>query len=56
MGKVRLIRITRAIGVFFTVALIAGCNFWGVDDLTVNITSPSGDVTDCRRPIGEFSK
>jgi PKD repeat protein len=37
--------ITRAIGIFCTVALITGCNFWGVDDLKVNITSPSGDIT-----------
>src|SRR5437763_465569 len=46
MGKVRLTRrILRLFSVFFTVAFIAGCNFWGVDDLTVKITSPTGDVT-----------
>jgi large repetitive protein len=45
MGKTRLSMIIRAIGIFSTVALIAGCNFWGVDDLKVNITSPSGDIT-----------
>ena len=38
--------ITRAIGIFSTVMLMTGCNFGsGQDNLTVNITSPSGDIT-----------
>ena len=45
MDKARLSMITRAIGTFSAVMLIAGCNFWGLDDLNVNITSPSGDTT-----------
>jgi PKD repeat protein len=45
MDKARLSMITRTIGIFSTVMLIAGCNFWGVDDLKVNITSPSSDTT-----------
>ena len=45
MDKARLSTIARAIGIFSTVMLIAGCNFWGLDDLNVNITSPSGDTT-----------
>ncbi len=45
MDKARLSMITRAIGIFSAVMLITGCDFWGVNDLTVNITSPSGDTT-----------
>ena len=45
MDKTRLLRIMRTIGIFFTVLLSTGCNFWGVNQLTVNITSPSGDTT-----------
>jgi PKD repeat protein len=45
MSKARLSIITRAIGIFATAILISGCNFWGLDDLKVNITSPSGDTT-----------
>jgi PKD repeat protein len=45
MSKTRLSMITRAIGIFSTVMLIAGCNFWGLDDLKTNITSPSSDTT-----------
>ena len=45
MDKARLSMITRAIGIFSAVLLITGCDFWGVNDLTVNITSPSGDTT-----------
>lgn len=45
MSKTRLSMITRAIGIFSTVMLITGCNFWGLDDLKVNITSPSSDTT-----------
>ena len=45
MSKKRLSMISRAIGILSTVVLITGCNFWGVDDLKVNITSPSGDIT-----------
>jgi PKD repeat protein len=45
MDKARLSIIARVIGIFSAVMLIAGCNFWGVDDLTVNITSPSADTT-----------
>jgi PKD repeat protein len=45
MSKTRLSMITRAIGIFSTVMLITGCNFWGQDDLKVNITSPSSDTT-----------
>ena len=37
--------IMRAIGIFSTVMLITGCNFWGQNELTVDITSPSGDTT-----------
>jgi PKD repeat protein len=45
MDKARLLRIMRTIGIFPIIALIAGCNLWGVDDLKVTITSPSGDTT-----------
>ncbi|MGD0822652.1 MAG: PKD domain-containing protein [Desulfomonilia bacterium] len=45
MDKARLSMITRAIGIFSAVLLITGCDFWGVNELTVNITSPSGDTT-----------
>jgi PKD repeat protein len=45
MIKARLSMIARVIGIFSSVTLIAGCNFWGVDDLKVNIISPSGDTT-----------
>jgi len=45
MDKTRLLRIMRVIGIFSTVMLITGCDFWGANELTVNITSPSGDTT-----------
>ncbi len=45
MDKARLSMITRAIGIFFTVMLITGCDFWGVNPFTVTINSPSSGIT-----------
>jgi PKD repeat protein len=45
MDKARPFRIILAIGTLSTIILIAGCNFWGIDDLKVTITSPSTDTT-----------
>jgi PKD repeat protein len=46
MDRARLLMITRAIIILSTAILITGCNFGsGQNNPTVNITSPSGDVT-----------
>jgi PKD repeat protein len=45
MDKPRPLMITRAAALFFAVLLITGCNFWGLDDLKILITSPSADTT-----------
>ncbi|MCE5275458.1 MAG: PKD domain-containing protein, partial [Deltaproteobacteria bacterium] len=45
MARAWFPRLMRPIAAALLVVLVSGCDFWGFDDLTASITSPSGNVT-----------